>query len=408
MIGNKPELVCPAGDWPSLITAIENGADSVYFGIKEINMRHSAPNFDILEIKKIMDLLRRKDKKGYLALNVTVMNRELAKVEKILQAAKSARVDAVILWDMAVFSLAKELGLPIHLSTQASISNIKALEFFSGLGVRRIVLARECTLSDINEMVEYIKKGNIPCEIEAFIHGAMCVSISGRCFLSQYSFGKSANKGECLQPCRRQFFITDKEKEINYILGEDYILSPKDLCTIDFIGDLINTGIKAFKIEGRVRSPEYIKVVVSVYRKAIDSFFEGELSNSLKESLKEQLGTVYNRGFSNGFYFGQPQDAFSKQLEHNHEKVFLGEVKKFYKKISVAEILIRNESLIKGDSIIFIGKNTPVCFATAEELQKNHIFVDKAEKGEFIGLKLPFTVKPNDKVFLWRKKQDKG
>ena len=400
----KPELVSPAGDWSSLKTAVENGADSVYFGIKGLNMRNQATNFDILELKKVMSFLHKHKKKGYLALNVIVMNNELDKIKKILRAAKSAKVNAIITWDMAVLSLAKKLNLRIHLSTQASVSNVEALKFFVKSGARRIVLARECTLQDIKQIINHIKKKKIRCEIETFIHGAMCISISGRCFLSLYSFGKSANKGECLQPCRREFLIKDSDAESEYILGRDYVLSPKDLCTIDFIDELIKSGVHAFKIEGRMRSPEYIKVVTAAYREAIDSFYKGKLSEALKKRLKKKLKTVYTRGFSNGLYFGNDKKSTSRKLEHLYEKVFLAKVLKFYKKISVAEILIQNESLNKGERLLFMGKNTPAQFAVADQLQRDHVFVDEVKKGQRAGIKLPFTVKPKDKVFLWRKK----
>ncbi len=403
-IQRKPELVCPAGDWPSLVTAVANGADSVYFGIKGINMRDGAVNFDILEIKKIMDFLHKHRKKGYLALNTLIRSQELNKVRRILKEAKSAKVDAVILWDMAVFSLAKKLGLSIHLSTQASVANIKALAFYARLGIKRIVLARECTLKSIREMAQYIKKEKIRCKIETFIHGAMCISISGRCFLSYYSSGNSANRGQCRQYCRREFSIKDTDGEADYVLGNDYILSAKDLCAIEFIEQLIEAPIDAFKIEGRMRSAEYLKVVTSVYRRAIDSFFEGKLTDSLKSSLGKELQAVFNRGFSSGFYFGKPRDALSSGLEHMYEKVFLGQVTKFYKKISVAEVLLQSGSLNRGKELLFIGKNTPACFARAVQLQQQHVFVEKAGKGELVGVKLPFIVKPKDKVFLWQKK----
>ena len=399
-----PELVSGAGDWPSLTAAIDNGADGVYFGIKGINMRNSAVNFDISELKKIMKLLHKSKKRGYLALNTIVMDSELSKVERILKEAKSAGIDAVILWDMAVFSLAKKLGLNIHISTQASISNTKALEFFADLGAKRVVLARECTLSDIKKITRYIKNNNIDCQLETFIHGAMCVSISGRCFLSQYSFRKSANKGECLQPCRREYLIKDKEDENEYIIGEDYIMSPKDLCTIDFIDELINAGIDSFKIEARARSAEYVKVATAAYREAIDAFFRKELDERLKDTLKKRLSTVYNRGLSSGFYFGEPKGQVSHLLQHTHQKVFLGEVRRFYKKISVADILIQAGTLKRGDTVMFIGKSTPALSAKVDELQSDHKFVDSAAKGQNIGVKLPFSVKPKDKAFLWKEK----
>ena len=399
----KPELLAGAGNWSSLISAVNAGANSVYFGVKGLNMRNLADNFDPLELKKVMNFLHQNNKKGYLAVNVIVMNNELTKLEKILTKAKAAKVDAVILWDMAVFSLAKEIGLTIHLSTQASVANIKALAYFVSLGVKRVVLARECSLSDITRMIEFCDQQNVQCEIESFIHGAMCVSVSGRCFLSSLSFFKSANRGECIQPCRREFIIKDKEDEVEYQIGKDYILSPKDLCSIDFIDQLIDAGIHCFKIEGRKRSSEYVKVVTSVYRQAIDAFFANQLTQELKQDFKQQLKTVYNRGFSSGFYFGKPENAISRKLEHTHEKVYLGQVNKFYKKISVAEVFIHQGKIKKNDQLLIVGKKTPASVFVVDQLQHNHCFVEEVGKGHAVGVKLPFVAKPKDKVFHWIK-----
>ncbi len=400
---NKPELVSPAGDWPSLVSALESGADSVYFGVKSLNMRDKADNFGASELNKISDFIHSRGRKGYLALNVIVSEKELGKVRKVLRAAKSAQVDAVILWDMAVLSIAKELGIPVHLSTQAGVLNSEALSFFSRIGVKRAVLAREAALSDIKDILTKIEERNLDVEIEAFVHGAMCVSISGRCFLSAYSFDKPANKGECLQPCRREFLIKDTAGEAEYLLGKDYLLSPKDLCAMPFIEELIESGIKAFKIEGRMRPPEYVRIVTSSYRRAIDAYYRGGLTEKVKDELTDELVSVYNRGFSAGFYFGKPEDWISRGLEHKYRKVFLGNVRKFYKKIMVAELEVRNREIKQGQEILFIGKSTPAEVVKVTELQKDHLFVDKAVKGERVGVKLPFIVKPKDKAFIWEK-----
>lgn len=402
---SKPELVCPAGDWSTLVTAVDSGADSVYFGIRGLNMRARADNFDILQLPKVMDYLHERGKKGYLALNVIIMEDQLQKMEKFLTAAQKAGVDAVVLSDMAVFSMAKELGLNIHLSTQLSISNLRALEFYAGLGVRRAVLARECTLENIKEIVKGLKQKNIPIQVETFIHGAMCVSVSGRCFMSALAFGLSANQGECKQPCRREFKIQDIEGESEFILGKDYVLSPRDLCTIGFIDQLIEAGIHSFKIEGRMRSVEYNKQVVSAYRRAVDAYFEKTLDDALKKELNTQLETVYNRDFSAGFYFGRPTRWTMKNFKKSHEKVFLGEVINYYKRINVAEIIIRNEPLRVGDRLLFTGKSTPATFADAEELQQYHKPVTQANRGEAVAVKLPFTVRRGDLVFRWQKIQ---
>lgn len=400
----KPELVCPAGEWRSLITAVDNGADSVYFGVKDINMRAKANNFDISQLKKVMDLLHQKGKKGYLALNVIVMNHQLAKVESILKEAKAAGVDAVVLWDMAVLSMARDLGLTVHLSTQASVSNAKALEWYANLGVRRAVLARECTLEDITAITRTIREKNIPCQIETFIHGAMCVSVSGRCFMSAHAFGKSANQGLCKQPCRREFRIKDEKNESEFLLGSDYVLSPKDLCTIDFIDQLLEAGIHAFKIEGRMRAVEYGKQVISAYREAIDAYYEDNLTSDLKSKLKKRLASVYNRGFSTGFYFGTPRDWTSPGYQKSYDKIYLGDVVKFYQKISVAEILVRNETLTQGDQLLIIGKTTPASYARANEMQREHEFVTTVKRGLSVAVKVPFKVRAGDQVFLWKEK----
>ncbi len=400
----KPELVCPAGDWSGMVTAVNSGADSVYFGVKGLNMRANASNFDVLEIKKIMNFLHGKGKKGYLTLNVIVMDSELPKMKSVLKQASEANVDSVILWDMAVFSSAKDLGLNIHMSTQASISNQESLKFYSELGVKRAVLARELSLMEIESIVKSSNNFRSSVEIETFIHGAMCVSISGRCFLSSYSWGKSANRGECRQSCRREFEIKDSSGEAEYIVGKDYLLSPKDLNSIMFIDKLIEAGIHSFKIEGRMRSLEYINVVVSSYRKAIDLYFEGGLSEKKKEELYSDLLKVYNRGFSDGFYFGKPDNRISRKLDHKNEKLYLGEITKFYKKISVAEIIIRSNSVKKGDRLFITGKKTPAQFLSVEELQQEHKFVESALKGEMVGLKLPFIARRGDQVYIWQEK----
>ena len=400
----KPELIAPAGSWASLTSAVRSGADAVYFGIKSINMRHNAENFDILEIKKVMEYLHGKKVNGYLALNVLVYDAEIRKVKRILKEAKKSKVDAVILSDAAVFKEAKELGLKIHLSTQANVSNFEAVKFFAALGAERIVLARECTLRDIENIIRKIRKEKINCRVETFIHGAMCVSISGRCFLSHHSFSRSANRGACLQPCRREFIITDPEDEnVRYVLGKDYVLSPKDLCTIDFIDRLIISGISAFKIEGRMRSPEYVRGVTSVYRRAIDAFGEKKLNKKLKEELRQKLTQTFNRGFEDGFYFAKPGELGARP-ESAYEKVYVGEVRKFYKKIMVAEVVVSSGKLQLDDELLITGKKTPAGFLKISKMEIKHKSVDLCRKGEAVGIKVPFLARRNDKVFLWKPK----
>jgi putative protease len=394
------ELTAPAGSWCALRSAVASGADSVYFGVKGLNMRQTAANFEMLEIKKVAELLHENKKKAYLALNVIIYNSEIRKVTTILKAAAQAKVDGVILWDMAVFSIAKKLGLNIHISTQASVSNFESFKYYAKCGASRIVMARECSLADIKEIAEKAKQHKLKCDIECFVHGAMCVSVSGRCFLSHQAFGKSANRGECLQPCRRMFSIEDIDKETQYRLGNDYILSPKDLCTIGFFDKMIEAGIKVFKIEGRNRPPEYVSEVTACYREAIDAYYEKRLNTKLKNSLIKRLKKSYNRGFENGFYLGKP-DTLGGTVQKKYEKVYLGEVTKFYSKISVAEILIRKGPLNIGDSILVTGKRIPATHCIVKEMQIDHKVVASAKKGARVGIKLPLRAYPKDKVFLY-------
>jgi U32 family peptidase len=401
------ELSSPAGNWCALRTAIKSGADSVYFSVKSLNMRQGAENFDELEISKIMKLLHDNNKKGYLALNSIVYNNEIEKAKRILSSAKKQGIDAVILWDMALFDMAKALDVDIHLSTQAGVANAGSFMHYALSGVKRIVLARECALSDIREIARSVKKEQSQCEIEAFIHGAMCVSVSGRCFLSHEAFKKSANRGECLQPCRREFFIEDIDAESRYRLGPNYILSPKDLCTMPFLDEIIDSGVDVLKIEGRNRPPEYVEQTTTCYRRAIDAYLENNLTEKLKNSLTKQLGLAYNRGLDSGFYKGNP-GGLDNSLKKVYEKTYAGEVKRFFPKIGVADILVRKGPVSIGDKILVTGKNTPAEYFSVKEMQKDKQPVQAAEKGMRIGIKIPFRVYVKDKVFLIKQAKPSG
>lgn len=402
---SKIELLAPAGNWSSLLTAIENGADSVYFGVKGMNMRANAGNFEISELGKIMISVHDAGKKGYLALNTIVQNHQLDMVRKILEAAKDASVDAVIMWDWGAIEIARELGVPFHVSTQASVSNTAALRFFASLGARRVVLARECTLPQIQHIVQEARDLKTGCDIEVFGHGAMCVSVSGRCFMSLDAFGRSANQGDCLQPCRREYKISDVDREGEFILGKDYVMSPKDLWTMPFLDQVIETGAATLKIEGRMRPAEYVAVVIQTYRQAIDAYYEGRLTQEFKQERMRELQTVYNRGFSNGFYFGEKTHPVSRNLEHTHRKQYIGEVRKFYPRLQVADVRIVQGELRQGAQILCQGKKTPARVAVVDQMQVNHKVVDVATRGQSVGIRLPFAVHPADKVFLWEEKK---
>lgn len=396
----QTELLAPAGNWSCLKTAVENGADAVYFGIKHMNMRDRAGNFELNELPRVMRYCNEHAVRGYLTLNTIYYNHELEMVERAVSAAGDAGVDAIICWDMAVFSLAKDAGILVHLSTQASVSNYPAFRFYAERGASRIILARECTLADIAEISRRATSDGLTCEIETFVHGAMCVSVSGRCFLSEETFQKSANRGQCIQPCRRLYKITDVEDEDNqYILGYNYVLSPKDLCSIEILPELIEAGIRSFKIEGRIRPPEYVKTTVSCYRKAIDAIESGEFTPELGATLKEELAKTYNRGFSKGFYKGLETDWISSGPATKTSKCYCGEVVNYYAKIQVAEFAIRAGEVHVGDTILVYGKNTPAHHSVIEEIQINHASVPSAGKGENCGIKIPVPLRPGDKLF---------
>lgn len=405
----KPELLSPAGDWASLNAAIDAGADAVYFGIKGLNMRHAAANFHLNEIGRVMECLRQAGVKGYVTLNTVMRQMDLPRLKQILAAARAAQVNAVILWDLAVLALAREQGLRIHLSTQASVANIEALRMYVRQGVSQVVLARECSLDDIAAISGVIRREKIPCKIETFVHGAMCVSVSGRCFLSQETFAKSANQGQCLQPCRREYFIRDRDGECEYVLGPEYLLSPRDLCAIDVVDRLMAAGVDSFKIEGRMRSPEYVRETTLCYRQAIDVAAEGCLTPALAAKLRKRLETVYNRGFSHGFLLGAPgTEGWSRGLAHTRQKVFIGEVTRFFKKISVAEVRLQSHALARGDEILIIGHKTPALRCVVDEMKRDDAFIGRAVKGETIGMKLPWAVRPKDKVFVWSLRHNHG
>jgi len=404
----KPILLSPVGSWEMLSSAINAGADAVYLGIKGLNMRDSgAKNFSVSDLKKISTICHAKKVQVYLTVNTIVYENEIKKVEKILIESKKSNIDAIIAWDFAVISLCKKYDIPIYLSTQASVSNFQAIKQYYELGIKRFVLARECTLSQVKEITKKAKKLDKSIQIEIFIHGAMCVSVSGRCFLSQFLYGDktSANRGKCIQPCRRSYIIKDPETEKELEVHNNYILSPKDLCTLPFIDKLILSGVHIFKIEGRGRSPEYVSVVTSCYRKAIDAYYNHTLNLSLKEELIEKLKTVYNKGFSSGFYLGKPINEFAETYGSlaTKKKTYIAKILNIYKKINVAEIKLENGPLKIGDTILFIGKNTGVYEQKITSMQKDVSHPLKiANKGDIVAIKLEKLIEKQDLIYLFK------
>ena len=401
---SKYELLAPAGDFSMLSAAVNAGADAVYLGLKEFNMRANAGNFkisDLREIKKICEKGRNGKVKIYLTLNTIMYNNELKKLEEIIKKTKKY-VDAVICEDFAVVELCKKYKIPFHISTQASVSNLKSALFYKKLGAERIILARELNLKQVREIA---KRG---IEVEAFTHGAMCVSVSGRCFTSQFLFNKSANRGECMHPCRRSYkvynVIDNEENELK--VENNKIFSAKDLCTLPFIERMKKAGIKAFKIEGRNRDARYADTVVRVYRKALDK----KLTKKELEQGLNELKSIYNKGFSSGFYLGLPSvDDFSK-TEHSsadRKKHFIGKITHVFPNINVIAVKVVSPFKV-GEEISIIGKTTGIVNTSVESMEIHNKQIKKAEKGKEVGIKIKISpnviIRKNDEVYVIRKR----
>ncbi len=395
------ELMAPAGNWTMLSAVVNSGADAVYFGIEKLNMRSKAANFKLEELDKITSFCRQKKIKTYLTLNSIILEEEIDELDEIIAAAKKAGVDRIICWDLSVVEKCKEYEIPFCISTQASVSNSLGVEFYKKLGASRIVLARECSLDEIKKIKE---KTDI--EIEAFVHGAMCIAVSGRCFMSHHLFGKSANRGECVQPCRREYTVYDNAIDKSLVVGNDYILSPNDLCTIEFIDKLIEAGINSFKIEGRKRSPEYAAKVVSVYRRGIDLYYRKQLTDEIKKDFLKELETVYNRGFSSGFYFGKPSSGDYADIygsKATSKKVFAGKVLNYYQKAKAVYMRIDSGNLRLNDEILIIGPTTGVVSLKLENIIKDDVKLETAGKGDKITFPCNETVRPNDHIYFIEK-----
>ncbi len=390
--------MAPAGDRTMLTAAVNAGADAVYFGIGKLNMRAKAKNFSLNELKEVSEFCQSKNVKTYLTLNTIIYEDEIDEIEKIILAAKKNKIDRIICWDMGVIELCNKYEMPFAVSTQASISNSISLETYKRLGAERIVLARECSLEEIKKI-----RAKTDLEIEAFVHGAMCIAVSGRCFMSHHLFDKSANRGECVQPCRREFKVVDETTDKELIIGDDYILSPKDLCSIEFIDKLIEAGIDSFKIEGRKRSPEYVHAVVSVYRQAIDLYFENKLTPQIKRNFLEKLEEVYNRGFSSGFYFDMPSSNDYSDIHGSKattRKEFVGKVVNYFKQTKIAHVTLETGKIISGDKIYIIGPTTGVVELIISEMMVDDNFIQQAVKGDSITFKCEQLIRPRDAVYL--------
>ena len=409
------EIMAPAGNFECLRAAIQGGADSVYFGVGKLNMRsHSAGNFRPEDLNEVVRICRESGVKSYLTLNIVLYQEDLEDMRLTLDEAKKAGVDAVIASDIAAIEYCRSIGLEVHISTQLSVSNVEALRFYSRFA-DVVVLARELNLGQVRDIYECIERENIcgpsgrKVRIEMFAHGALCMAVSGKCYLSLQTYGSSANRGACFQLCRRGYEVTDLETGEKLNIDNKYIMSPKDLCTIEFMDKIIDSGVKVFKIEGRARSAEYVKRCASCYRRAADAVCEGTYSPELALELKQELGEVFNRGFWDGYYQGARLGEWSAVYgsQATRKKVYCGKVSNWFDRIGVAEIAVESAPIRKGDSLMAIGETTGVVEFKAEDIRVNFESTDLAPKGVRCSVAVDASDSPDgklrrgDKVYIW-------
>lgn len=404
------EIMAPAGNFECLMAAIQGGANSVYFGVGNLNMRsHSANNFAPEDLSRITEICREHNVKTYMTLNIVVYQADLENVRKALEEAKKAQVSAIIASDMAVIQMCREMGLEVHISTQLNVSNFEAVKFYAQFA-DVIVLARELTLPQIKEISQKIEKeqikgpsGNL-LRLELFVHGALCMAISGKCYLSLQEYNSSANRGSCFQLCRRGYRVTDLETGRELEIDNKYIMSPKDLCTIEFIDKIIDAGITVFKIEGRARSAEYVKMVTSAYRTAADAVLSKEgYTEEVKSALKEKLSGVFNRGFWDGYYQGAKLGEWSEVYGNKatRKKSYVAKITNYFSNLSVAEVLVEAGELNVGDEILIIGPSTGCIEHTVKEIRVDLKPVQKAVKGDLCSIPVKEKLRRSDKIYIW-------
>ena len=374
---NDYEIMAPVGSRESLAAAIQAGANSVYFGIGKLNMRsHSANHFTIDDLNEIAETCKAHGIQTYLTVNTVIYGEDITTMHEIIDAAKAANITAVIASDVAVMMYCRQVGVEVHLSTQLNISNIDALKFYAQFA-DVAVLARELNMDQVKEIHEQIIKQNIcgpkgqPVRIEMFCHGAFCMAISGKCYMSLHDSNRSANRGACTQICRRSYTVTDNETGNQLEIDNKYIMSPKDLKSVRFIDKMMDAGVRVFKIEGRARGPEYVHTVVSCYKEAIESVLDGSFTEEKKDKWDERLSTVFNRGFWDGYYQGQKMGEWTKEYGNKatEKKVLIGKVMKYFSRLGVAEIAVEANTFAKGEKLLITGNTTGAMFLNADEIR---------------------------------------
>ena len=407
MIAKDFEIMAPVGSRESLAAAIQAGAGSVYFGVEQLNMRsHSANHFTIDDLREIAALCREAGIKSYLTVNTIIYGEDLPLMRDIIDAAHEAGISAVIASDVAVMQYCRRVGQEVHLSTQLNISNIEALKFYAQFA-DVVVLARELRMDQVAEIYRQVCEEHVcgpsgeQIRIEMFCHGALCMAVSGKCYMSLDAANRSANRGECIQVCRRSYTVTDNETGYQLEIDNKYIMSPKDLKTIRFIDKMMNAGVRVFKIEGRARGPEYVYTVVKCYQEAIQAVLDGTFTEARKDEWDTRLATVFNRGFWDGYYQGQLMGEWNKNYGSNatERKVYVGKGTKYYSKLGVAEFTVEATTFKVGDHLLITGPTTGVMYVTADEIHDDNGPVEVAQQGTRVSIAVTGKVRPSDKLF---------
>ena len=407
MPANQVEIMSPVGSYESLMAAIQGGAGSVYFGIEQLNMRaKSSNNFTLDDLVKISNICKENNIRSYITLNTVIYDDELPLMKSIVDAAKANDITAIIASDISVIQYAGSVGMEVHISTQTNITNIEAVKYYSQFA-DVMVFARELNLEQVAAITKEIKEKQIKgpsgklVQVEVFVHGALCMAVSGKCYLSLDNFNYSANRGECLQPCRREYIVKDLDNEIELEIDNKYIMSPKDLNTIGFLDKILKAGVRILKIEGRGRSPEYVKTVTACYKEAVQSYFNRNYNKENIEKWNKKLKTVYNRGFGDGYYLGQKLGEWTKKYgsQATKRKIYIGKITNYYTKIKVAEVKIETHSLSVGDEIKILGPTTGVYEDTVKEIRVDLKNVEKTIKGEICSIPVKDLVRRSDKLY---------
>lgn len=404
---NDINIMAPVGSFESLMAAIPGGADSVYFGIEQLNMRaRSSHNFTMDNMSKIASVCEDHNIKTYLTVNTVMYDKDLENMRSIIQKAKKERISAIIASDQSVIQYAHSLNIPVHISTQLSISNIETVKFYSKFA-DVIVLARELNLEQVSEITKAISENNIKgpggdmVAIELFVHGALCMAISGKCYLSLHEQNHSANRGECMQTCRKPYIVTEKESGYELEVDNQYIMSPKDLCTINFLNKILDSGVKVLKIEGRARPPEYVYTVTKCYDEAIKAYIDGSYGEEKIKNWRKRLSTVFNRGFWDGYYLGKKPGEWSYRYgsRATKRKIYIGKSINYFTNIKVAEFKIETGNLKEGDNILITGPTTGVIYDKINDIRVDRKTVPKATKGEHFSIAIDKQVRRSDKIY---------